>query len=122
ARQITQQVLETYGYRVLTAADGAEAVALYAARQHEIAVVLTDMMMPVMDGAATIQELRRINPQARIIAASGIHAESTVSKAVSTGADYFIPKPCKTEVLLKVLHEVVSRPVLPDSRSLSSGA
>ncbi len=47
---ITSQTLEAFGYRVLTARDGAEAVAVYAEHKDEIAVVLTDMMMPVMDG------------------------------------------------------------------------
>ena len=50
-----KRTLEAFGYRVLLASDGAEAVALYAQHQAEIAVVLTDMMMPVMDGAATIR-------------------------------------------------------------------
>ncbi|OYW69473.1 MAG: hybrid sensor histidine kinase/response regulator, partial [Verrucomicrobiales bacterium 32-60-5] len=56
-RTITQQTLETYGYRVLTAADGTEAVALYSMHRMEIAAVVTDMMMPVMGGQATIQVL-----------------------------------------------------------------
>jgi len=82
-RDITQQTLETFGYRVITANDGAEAVALYAQQVSEIALVLTDMMMPVMDGAATIQVLLRINPAVRIIAASGIDSGDPVAKATS---------------------------------------
>ena len=50
---ITSQTLQAFGYRVLTATDGADAVAVYAQHRNEIAVVLTDMMMPVMDGPAT---------------------------------------------------------------------
>ena len=45
-RQITQQTLEVFGYRVVPASDGVEAVAIYASRRDEIAVVLIDMMMP----------------------------------------------------------------------------
>ncbi|HEY1050638.1 MAG TPA: PAS domain S-box protein, partial [Prosthecobacter sp.] len=71
-REITRQTLETFGYRVLLASDGAEAVAQYAMQHEQIDVVLTDMMMPVMDGVATVQVLKKINPQARIIAASGV--------------------------------------------------
>ncbi len=47
---ITGQTLQAHGYRVLKATDGAEAVALYAQHKGEVAVVLTDMMMPFMDG------------------------------------------------------------------------
>ena len=62
---ITSQTLQAFGYRVLTATDGADAVATYAQHRDEIAVVLTDMMMPVMDGTATIYALRRINPKSK---------------------------------------------------------
>lgn len=101
-RQVTQQTLESFGYRVVLAADGIEAVSIYAARKQEIAVVITDMMMPVMDGPRMIQVLLRINPQVRIIAASGLHAD-----AASMGVRQFIPKPYTAETLLKTLHQVL---------------
>jgi len=62
-REITKQTLEAFGYRAILAADGTEAVALYATRGNEIAVVLTDMMMPIMDGPTTIQVLRKMDPK-----------------------------------------------------------
>lgn len=101
-RKVTQQTLESSGYRVVLAADGIEAVSVYAARKQEIAVVITDMMMPVMDGPSMIQVLLRINPQVRIIAASGLHAH-----AASMGVRQFIPKPYTAETLLKTLHLVL---------------
>ncbi len=58
-REITRGTLETFGYTVLTASDGTEALALYADKKNEIAVVLTDMVMPFMDGPATIRVLRK---------------------------------------------------------------
>src|SRR5829696_269470 len=73
-REITRSTLETFGYTVLTASDGTEALALYADKKNEIAVVLTDMVMPFMDGPATIRALQRMNPKVRIIAASGLGA------------------------------------------------
>ena len=45
-RQITKGTLETFGYRVMLASDGTEAIALYAANKEEIKVIITDMMMP----------------------------------------------------------------------------
>jgi CheY-like chemotaxis protein len=59
--------------KFLTATDGADAVAMYAQHRDEIAVVLNDMVMTVMDGAATIHALTRINPKIKIIAASGLN-------------------------------------------------
>src|SRR5205085_12229510 len=64
-REITKSTLEAYGYRVLTASDGTEAIAIYAQNKDTIQVVLTDMMMPYLDGAATIRALQKVNPQVR---------------------------------------------------------
>ncbi len=105
-RLITQRTLETFGYRVLLAADGSEAVAIYATRKAEIAVVLTDMTMPVMDGLATIHVLMKLDPSVRIIAASGLSANSQIA---SLGVKHFLPKPYTAETLLKVLKEVLSQ-------------
>ena len=103
-RQVVQQILEAFGYWVLLAADGIEATALYASRKDEIAVVVTDMMMPLMDGPATIQALMNLNPQVRIIAASGLSTSSNAAKAAKEGARHFIPKPYTTATLLQTLH------------------
>jgi len=110
-RQITRQTLEAFGYRVVFACDGAEAVAIYAARKDEIAVVLTDMMMPVMDGPATILVILRLNPVARIIAASGLDAGDRLSRVVSAGIRHFLPKPYNAETLLKAMKEILQPPV-----------
>ncbi len=101
------RALERHGYRVLTARDGAEAVALYARHGSEIAVVITDMMMPVMDGPATIVALQRLNPQVRIIGASGLDANGKVAKAAGSGVKHFLPKPYSATTLLCTLHEVI---------------
>ena len=106
-QQITKQTLETFGYRVLLAADGAEAVSLYSVHRAEVALVLTDMMMPLMDGPATIQVLMRMNPQICIVAASGMNAEGMEEKAAHAGVKNFMPKPYTAETLLKTLDVVL---------------
>lgn len=106
-RQITKQTLEAFGYRALLAADGAEAVAIYARHQATISVVLTDMMMPVMDGPATIQVLRKLNPTVKIVAASGINANGSVAKAMGHGVQDFLPKPYTADALLRILRRVI---------------
>jgi YesN/AraC family two-component response regulator len=100
----------------MTAEDGAQAVALYAMRRDEVAVVLTDMMMPVMDGSALIIALQRINPQVRVIAASGLSINSSVARATHAGVKHFLAKPYTADALLgllrKILTESGSRPPL----------
>ncbi|MGB9069052.1 MAG: PAS domain S-box protein [Candidatus Acidiferrales bacterium] len=100
---VTSQTLQAFGYRVVTATDGADALAIYVQHKDEIAVVLTDMMMPVMDGAATIQALTRINPKVKIIAASGLNANGGAAKASGGGIKHFLTKPYTAETLLTAL-------------------
>jgi PAS domain S-box-containing protein len=106
-RVITKATLEQFGYRTLVAADGAEAVALYAARHAEIAVVLTDVTMPVMDGPVAIQVMRRINPAVRIIAASGLAISGDAARTIGLGAEHIIQKPYTADTLLTVLRQVL---------------
>jgi two-component system, cell cycle sensor histidine kinase and response regulator CckA len=106
-RQITKGTLETFNYRVLTAADGTEAVALYAQHRDEIACVITDMMMPFMDGPATIRALQKLNPQVRIIAASGLAANEKSAEANALGVRLFLSKPYTAEKLLHSLADIL---------------
>lgn len=106
-REITKGTLETYGYRALTAADGTEAVALYAQHKDEIKVVLTDVMMPYMDGPATIRALQKMNPQVKIIASSGLAENIKAVETAYTGVKTFLPKPYTAEKLLNTLAEVI---------------
>lgn len=115
-RHIAKETLEAFGYKVLTAGDGAEAIAIYANHLKEIAVVLTDMMMPVMDGPAIIRIMNRMNPRVKIIAASGLNATNVVTKATNVGVRHFIPKPYTAETLLTTLHEVLSISTNPATR------
>jgi len=100
---ITSETLQAFGYNVLTANNGAEAVALYAQRQADISAILTDLSMPVMDGRATIYALLKINPKAKIIAMSGMDENESVAKASVAGIKHFISKPYTAATLLKTL-------------------
>jgi two-component system, cell cycle sensor histidine kinase and response regulator CckA len=106
-REITRGTLETFGYTVLTANDGTEALALYADKKNEIAVVLTDMVMPFMDGPATIRALQRMNAKVRIIAASGLGAGQRAGEGALEGVSVFLNKPYTAEKLLRALAQVL---------------
>jgi DNA-binding response OmpR family regulator len=69
------------------------------------------MMMPQMDGEATIRVLRRINPGVHIIAASGLEVVENVAKAAKAGVPDFLPKPYTADTLLRRVREVLDRPV-----------
>jgi len=104
---ITGQTLEAFGYEILTANDGVEAIALYAENRNKISVVLTDMAMPIMDGPATIRVLKKMNPLVKIIAASGLRTEGTPVQPSSPEIKYFIDKPYTAGTLLRTLRTIL---------------
>jgi len=106
-REIAKGTLEAYGYQVMTAGDGTEAVALYAQHRDQVRVVLTDMMMPFMDGPATIRALQKLDPHVKIIASSGLAADGKVAEAANAGVKTFLSKPYTAEKLLKALAEIL---------------
>ncbi|MCP6760855.1 MAG: PAS domain S-box protein [Fischerella sp. CENA71] len=105
-RDITATSLENYNYKVLTASDGIEAVALYAQYKHKISAAIIDMMMPNMDGTTTINTLLKMNPLLRIIAVSGLATGEQVLLNHKTTHTVFLPKPYTAQELLKILHMV----------------
>ena len=106
-RGMTGQTLEAFGYRVITAGDGADGIAKYAQNLSSIGAVVTDMMMPVMDGAATIRALMRINPSVLIIAVSGLSTKGVEAEAAGVGVKFFLPKPYTAGTLLTTLRELL---------------
>ncbi len=103
---IAQSTLEAYGYSVLTASDGTEAVGIMAQR-NDVAAVITDMSMPFMDGPATIRALQRMQPNIKIIAMSGNLEKAKSADPSITAQIDFLQKPFTVEKLLGKLNEVL---------------
>jgi two-component system, cell cycle sensor histidine kinase and response regulator CckA len=108
--EITRSSLEAFGYRVLIASDGTEAIAIYVQNRDEIDVVLTDLMMPLMDGKATIRALQRLNPQIKIIASTGLITQQTRNELLNLGVKYCLSKPFTAEELLVTLQKILHSP------------
>jgi PAS domain S-box-containing protein len=102
---IISQTLTAFGYEVLTAEDGAQAIDLFVRHRSRIALVLTDMAMPIIDGATLIGALHRIATDVRIIAISGGPADA--AKVGKSGTKYFLSKPFTAETLLRTVSEVL---------------
>jgi len=105
-RDITKTSLESHNYKTLTACDGVEAIAIYAEHQDRISVVLTDMVMPTMDGITTIRTLKKINPDVKIIAVSGLASGDKLSLINKMGVQAFLPKPYTANELLQTIGTV----------------
>jgi len=104
---VTRRGLEKSGHRVLTATDGAEAISVYAEHRADIDLVITDMMMPVMDGPVLIASLRRITPKLPIIATSGLDSDGYTRQNVRTLTKYFLHKPYSTVQLEDMISTVM---------------
>ena len=106
-RKVTRFLLEKNGYRVMEASDGAEAVGTYAGNRDKIALVLTDIMMPLMDGLALARALRKLEPHVRIIGSTGYIGETGISNRMEElrqlGVTEILEKPYQTDTLLRAL-------------------
>ena len=115
-RNVTEAVLAQHGYRTMSAADGAEALTSYARERENISAVITDMMMPFVDGIALSRALKTMNPEVRIIAASGQMAEARAKELDSLNVCRVLDKPFCTSALLGALHDALAVhpfPLLP---------
>jgi two-component system cell cycle sensor histidine kinase/response regulator CckA len=107
--EVAKATLENHGYRIITAADGPEAVAIFAAQMNEIDLVLTDLALPFMDGVALIRTLQRMKPDVRVVASTGRgaqkgHANETALLNVRAS----LIKPYNKTKLLKTLHDALN--------------
>ena len=113
--QISKEILEARSYRVLTAADGAEATAIFAsAEKGSIDLVITDMNMPLMDGSSTIRALRRLAPSLKIVVSSGLL--TNVNSAGVAGLDIqgYLTKPYTAEQLASMVSKVLRKEYHPE--------
>ncbi len=106
--EITKTSLESYNYQVITARDGIEAIALYVEHRDQIALVLTDIFMPSMDGLTSIRTLKKINPNIKIIAVSGLAPSDKVNAVYDMGVKAFLCKPFTATQLLQTISAVNS--------------
>jgi len=106
-RQVTRQLLECNGYRMIEAVNGTAGIAQYVAHQKEVQVIVTDLIMPVMDGSAFIRVLRRMNPQVRVVVMSGQQIKSGLLADFGVPDEARLAKPFSGAMLLQTLQRVL---------------
>ncbi len=105
---LAQSTLETYGYKVLTAASGPSAILTFSREHENIRLVIMDKSMPFMDGAATIGALRKIRPAVKVIATSGHDLRKGGGTELRLKTAAVLEKPFTVEQLLTIVHEVLA--------------
>jgi len=98
-REVATMMLEDMGFKTLSAVDGSDALQVYRKHESEIVAVLLDMTMPKMDGKECFRELRRINPEVKVILSSGYNEQDATSRFVGQGLAGFLQKPYAPEAL-----------------------
>ncbi|HLP16293.1 MAG TPA: PAS domain S-box protein [Bacteroidota bacterium] len=106
-REITKSTLSSFNYSVLTAADGTEALAIFAQHADDIDLVLTDMMMPFMDGPTTVRAIRKINPSVKVITTTGMTENFDRTMLADEPIQGFLPKPYTAVRLLEAIQQVL---------------
>lgn len=114
-RAVATSLLVRGGYRVIAGENGAEGIALYVQRRTEVVLVITDMVMPVIDGPTMIATLLKIDPDLRdrVIVASGSNTNNDRTQFTALGIKYFLPKPYSAVDLLRLVPVVMSTAAQP---------
>jgi PAS domain S-box-containing protein len=92
-RDLVATFLIEFGYSVITAVNGKEAVEIYQREGASISVIILDLIMPVMDGRQSLAQILRIDPKARVVIASGYSEGGTANGVMESGAKGFVQKP-----------------------------
>lgn len=106
-RELTGEILQSFGYRVISAESGEQALDIYEQRGSDIDVVLLDLNMPGMGGTWCLRELLRRNPAARVIIASGYAENGQAREALNSGASGFVGKPYQIHELAHKVRAVL---------------
>lgn len=113
-RNIAKKQLERLGYNVILAEDGNEAINRYEEKKGEIDLVLLDMIMPGLAGKETYFELKKINPEVKVLLISGYSQDGKVIEILQEGFLGFIQKPFRLKELSKIISETLKKRVYPD--------
>lgn len=100
-------VLESNGYRVLLASDAAQALVMFTENSRDVDLVLTDLMMPVMNGELLLRTLRKINPGLPVIASTGLCDQAQLTTVKALGVESVLLKPYNSTTLLRTIHAVL---------------
>jgi PAS domain S-box-containing protein len=109
-RSSVRTALETGGYSAMCAADGSEALAAFAMNSAKIGAVLTDLMMPMVDGLTLIRALRAMKPGLPIIASTGLGEKNQLAELKALNVELVLHKPYRADTLLRTIHDVLRKP------------
>ena len=108
-RNMCKALLEDLGYKIFTAENGLKALEVYNKHKNDISIVILDVVMPVMGGMECLKELITLNPDIKVIMASGFSRSETSSDFIRNGAADFIDKPYRQLTLAKAIKKALNK-------------
>ena len=108
-RELGTEILKSYGYQIITAADGVEALEIYESRRAEIDLVILDLLMPKMSGKETFERLRQMDSTVEILICSGYSAREDNSDPLICNNIPVVHKPFQPEGLVHVVRQVLDK-------------
>ena len=108
-RELGENTITKFGYKVITAPDGESALELYREKKNKIDLIILDLIMPGMSGRKCLEKLLKINPQTRVLIASGYSVNGPTKEALEAGAKGFIGKPYDIKRMLKAIRETLDK-------------
>ncbi len=109
-RRLTSYVLAKYGYGIIEAVDGADAIAKFRENNGQVSLLILDVIMPKMNGKNVYEEIRKIRPDIKVLFASGYSADIMHNKGILEEGFSFISKPAPPDILLRKVRETLDRP------------
>jgi two-component system cell cycle sensor histidine kinase/response regulator CckA len=106
---VNREILESLGYKVVAAKSGQEALEVYRKLQGKISLIILDMIMPGMDGEATYDSLKKVNPEVRVILSSGYSKNEQARAILEKGCQAFIQKPFSISDLSMTIRQVLDK-------------
>jgi PAS domain S-box-containing protein len=112
-RKLTAQILQSYGYKTMQAADGEEAIGMFNANRDRVDLIILDVVMPRKNGKEVFDEIRGTRPDVKVLFVSGYTGDVMIDKGVESETVDFIPKPVSVNKLLRKVREVLDRRPAP---------
>jgi signal transduction histidine kinase/ActR/RegA family two-component response regulator len=107
-RELGKSIMERFGYTVLIAEDGKQALEIYQQQKDKINMVILDLIMPVLSGGETLKALKKINPNIKVLISSGYSSKMAIQEVIDIGVAGFLTKPFTIKELLDEVKRILS--------------
>jgi CheY-like chemotaxis protein len=108
-REYGKELLQGYGYTVLTSSSGEEAIEIYDKAKKQIDIVILDLIMAGMGGKRCLEEIVKLDPQAKVLITTGYTDSDLITEALESGAIEVLSKPFRAQAMAKTIRHILDK-------------